>query len=236
MPALTLANTVRELRQHYGSPEQPPSSDPFELVLWENVAYLTTPERRHEAFDLLKRTIGTRPAAILAASQAELEAVTGHGILASKFADKLRACARIAHEKFGGDVSRAARLPLPDAKKAMESFPGIGEPGAEKILLFSGHYTLLAPESNGLRVLVRLGLVAGGASYAKTYAAANAMSRDSGVRGRALENAHLLLQLHGQTLCKRERPHCDECPLAVQCPYARAQEATPPRAKRRGRR
>jgi endonuclease-3 len=223
MPALTLANTVRELRQHYGAPEGPPSIDPFELVLWENIAYLATPERRHEAFELLKRMVGTQPRAILAASQAELEAVTGHGILAGKFADKLRACARISLEKFGGDLDAAIRKPLPDAKRALQAFPGIGEPGAEKILLFSGHYALLAPESNGLRVLVRLGLVPEEKSYAKTYAAARDMAEGSGVRGRALQTAHQLLMQHGQTLCKRERPHCDECPLSIECAYARAQ-------------
>lgn len=223
MPALTLANTVRELRQFYGAPEPPPTIDAFELVLWENVAYLATPERRLAAFDALKRTVGLSPRAILAASQEELEAVTEHGILAAKFADKLRACARILHEKFGGDLGVEIRKPLPDAKKALMAFPGIGEPGAEKILLFSNHYALLAPESNGLRVLVRLGLVPEDKSYAKTYAAARDMAERSGVRGRVLQPAHLLLMQHGQTMCKRERPHCDECPLRLECAYARAQ-------------
>ena len=223
MPALTLANTVRELRQHYGAPEPPPSTDPFELILWENVAYLATPERRHEAFEALQRTVGTTPREILAASQEELEAVTERGILAAKFADKLRACARIMHDKFGGDLDAAIRKPLPDAKRALMAFPGIGEPGAEKILLFSGHYALLAPESNGLRVLVRLGLVQDDKSYAKTYAAARDMAEKSGVRGRALQAAHQLLMQHGQTLCKREQPHCDACPLVLECAHARAQ-------------
>ena len=36
-------------------------------------------------------------------------------------------------------------------------FPMIGEPGAEKILLFCGLLNVLALESNGLRVLTRLG-------------------------------------------------------------------------------
>jgi len=226
MPALTLANTVRELRQHYGPPEPPPSTDPFELILWENIAYLATPERRLEAFETLRRTVGTQPRAILAATQEELEAVTERGILAARFAGKLRACARISLEKFGGDLDAAIRKPLPDAKRALQSFPGIGEPGAEKILLFSGHYALLAPESNGLRVLVRLGLVEGEKSYPKTYAAARDMAEDSGVRGRALLAAHQLLMQHGQTLCKREQPHCDECPLSLECAHARAQSGT----------
>ena len=141
-------------------------------MLLENVAYLATPERRRIAFEELRRTVGTRPAKILAASKKALEAVTAGGILKSTFAEKLRECARIVTERFGGDLGAAVDAPLPQAKKALRAFPGIGEPGAEKILLFSGRQALLAPESNGLRVMARLGVIREDKSYARTYAAA----------------------------------------------------------------
>ena len=48
-------------------------------------------------------------------------------------------------------------------------FPMIGEPGAEKILLFSGVLAVLALDSNGVRVLVRLGVGEERKSYAATY-------------------------------------------------------------------
>jgi hypothetical protein len=44
----------------------PPSTDPLELIIWENIAYLANDKRRAEAFAILKRTIGTRPDQILA--------------------------------------------------------------------------------------------------------------------------------------------------------------------------
>ena len=66
---------------------------------------------------------------------------------------------------------RGGARPLAEARKILRSFPGIGEPGAEKVLLFSGRQALLAPDSNALRVLVRLGLVREEKSYARTYAA-----------------------------------------------------------------
>ena len=101
----------------------------------------------------------------------------------------------------------------------MRRFPGIGEPGAEKILLFAGRHALLAPESNGLRVLVRLGLVREEKSYAATYAAAREASRELPARIPALQEAHLLLQQHGRTLCRRSAPLCEACPLADGCAY-----------------
>jgi endonuclease III len=217
---LTLGEAVERLHQTYGPPEWPPSDDPFDLIVWENVAYLADSARRREAFEMLEDAIGTSPHEILEAPLHDLERVTSKGILGAKFAEKLRECARIAHEEFGGDLDEVVHEPLPVAKKALQSFPGIGEPGAEKILLFSGRQALLAPESNGLRVLVRLGLVREEKSYSKTYASAREAAKSLPTTPRAMQEAHLLLQLHGQTLCRRSDPRCDSCPLAGGCAHA----------------
>jgi endonuclease III len=200
----------------------PPTADPFELILLENVAYLASPARRLEAFEELKRSVGTEPEAILAADLSALEKITERGILKSTFAAKLRDCARIALEEFGGDLESVIRGPFTKAKRSLRAFPGIGEPGAEKILLFTGQHALLAPESNGLRVLVRLGLVPDEKSYSRTYAASRQLASDLPAVPKAVQEAHLLLQEHGQTLCKRESPRCGECPLSPDCAYARA--------------
>lgn len=218
----TLRKALKLLEEHYGPQARPPTADPFELILWENVAYLASPARRRQAFDDLKRDVGTTPADILKARRPALERVTARGILKSTFADKLRLCATIALNEFGSDLGAVVRMPLDTAKRALRIFPGIGEPGAEKILLFSGQQALLAPDSNGLRVLVRLGLVREETSYSRTYAGSRNVARDLPAEPEAVQQAHLLLQHHGQTLCKRSAPRCNECPLASTCAYARA--------------
>ncbi len=229
MPNAGLREVVERLAAHYGKPEGPPTSDPFELVLWENVAYLAPPARRREAFELLVESVSTDPRKILAAKPSALERVTARGILKQTFAAKLRECAKIALDEFDGDLARALPKPFDGAVRALRSFPGIGEPGAEKILLFSGRQALLAPESNGLRVLVRLGLIEEQASYARTYAESRALN--AGLRKTAFaQQAHLLLHEHGQTLCKRSAPLCPECPLVSSCAFARKAKAkTKPR-------
>jgi endonuclease III len=219
--SLTLGEVVKVLRAHYGPPTPLPTADPFELILWENVAYLAPPARRREAFEQLKRTVGTTPADILRAEQTALERVTAQGILKSTFAAKLRECAIIAVNDFGGDLGAAIRGPLDKAKRALRSFPGIGEPGAEKILLFSGQQALLAPDSNGLRVLLRLGLVPEEKSYSRMYAASRQVAKHLPAEPSVMQEAHLLLQQHGQTLCKRGVPLCEACPIAPECAYAR---------------
>ena len=219
---LSLREAVAGLRTLYGRPAKPATSDPFELVLWENVAYLAPPDRRREAFEHLKKTIGTSPARILKASRAALDKVTAHGVMKEVFTAKLVESARIAIERFDGDLDGAVRQPLAAARKALRAFPGIGEPGAEKILLFSGSQALLAPESNGLRVLARLGIIREGKSYARTYAAGRDAAAALDAKPSVLLEAHLLLQQHGQTLCKRTAPRCVACPLEARCLYTSA--------------
>ncbi len=233
---IDIAAVAEVLRAHYAALPPLPTTDPFELILWENVAYLAPPARRAAAFQLLKREVGTSPAEILAASDAALERVTAHGILKSRFAAKLRTCATIAIESFGGNLRPAVFGPLRTAKKALRRFPGIGEPGAEKILLFAGAQTLLAPDSNALRVLARLGFIKEEPSYSRMYAASREVERSIGANAAKMREAHQLLQHHGQTLCKRTAPACQSCPLATRCAFLRGAGAvalrrSPPAAR-----
>src|SRR5581483_5286006 len=132
MPQITLPQVVDRLQSHYGKQKPPKLAGPWEMILWENVAYLADDERRLKAFQTLKKRIGTEPDRILSASRDAILDVTRHGIVAEQFADKLRTCARIALEEFDGDLRPVLTLTLPKAKKALQKFPGIGEPGAEK--------------------------------------------------------------------------------------------------------
>jgi hypothetical protein len=52
-------------------------------------------------------------------------------------AEKLLAIAKIAFQEFDSDLRSVLKKPLPQAKKALKRFPSIGDPAAEKILLFT---------------------------------------------------------------------------------------------------
>jgi endonuclease III len=219
-PTITFSKLVNKLQQHYGAPAPPPSTDPLELIIWENIAYLANDKRRAEAYAILKRTIGTRPDQILAAKHSALAAVGKAGILPDVSAEKLLNIARIAYEEFDSDVRSALKKPLPQAKKALKRFPSIGDPGAEKILLFTRSYPLMALDSNGLRVLCRVGF----AEEQKNYSATYRLVQDA-IRGQlpkdydSLIRAHQLLRHHGQELCKRSKPRCADCPVRDSCNY-----------------
>jgi hypothetical protein len=131
-PTITFSKLVDKLQRHYGCPAPPPSTDPLELIIWENIAYLASDKRRAEALASLQQTIGTHPKEILAAQHSALAAIGKAGKLPDISAEKLLTIAKIAYEEFDSDLRAAIKKPLPQAKKALKRFPGIGDPGAEK--------------------------------------------------------------------------------------------------------
>ncbi len=218
-----LARRIDALEKKYGRPTPPRTRDPFELVLWENVAYLADDDRRARAFAQLKKTVGLRPENVLAAREDALFAVASHGIKPELRVGTLRTCAEIAVREFGADVRAALALPPKDAMRKLRKFPSIGEPGAEKILLFTRTHPVFALESNGLRALLRLGYGKESKSYAASYRSVReAVSKEIVSDCDWLIRAHLLLRRHGQETCRRSAPACEICPVQEGCAFFHA--------------
>jgi endonuclease-3 len=212
-----LESVLDALAQVYGEPAPPPPRSLLELVLLDNAAYLVDDDKRQRAFDALRASIGTTPERILEAPTEALLMVASPGILAEQQVDKLRRIARLALEV---DLESTRSLPLREAKRVLMRFPSIGEPGAEKILLFGGAHPVLGLDSNGVRVLTRLGCVPEAKTYAATYRSVQAFVAPFHDRGFDwLMRAHQLLRQHGQELCRRSRPRCEKCPLRDRCSY-----------------
>lgn len=212
---------IKALQKFYGPPKPSKITDPLEMILWENVAYLVDDERRAAAFAALKKNIGTKPQQILKATDQELLAVTQLGGMAPEVrAQRLRQIAELAHWIFKDDLKSVLRRPLPEAKKALRKFPSVGDPGAEKILMLTRSHPVLSLESNGLRVLLRFGFAEEKKSYSASYRGVQlAIKEQLPSSFDALIAAHQLLRQHGQELCKRSRPLCERCPLQQECAY-----------------
>jgi endonuclease-3 len=219
---LSFWKAVQQLEDHYGPPSPPVTRDPFELILHENIAYLVSDDRREKAFRELKERVGLRPADVLTAPLESLAEITAlGGIFPELRARRLVDSAKLVQDQFGGNLRRALALDPAQARKALRKFPVIGEPGADKILLFTETVPTLAPESNGLRVLVRLGIVKEHKNYSTMYRAAQtALQSEYGKGCAPLIAAHQLLKRHGQELCRRSAPRCKACRLRKSCPSA----------------
>src|SRR6185437_12088240 len=116
--------------------------------------------------------------------------------------------------------------PFAEAKRALQRIYGIGEPGAEKILLLTRAHRVLPLDSNGARTLVRVGYGVDHKNYSTMYrtvrdATASELADDFDW----LIDAHLLLRQHGQEVCKTSAPLCESCQLRKLCQhYARIGE------------
>src|SRR5262249_52439540 len=143
-----LKRAVAKLQSMHGRPAPPDTTDPFELAIWENCAYLVDDERRRGVFRELRARIGLTPRALLSVPEPQLAAVLEPGGMKPlQRAEKVRRCAQIAQEIGVEQLRRAVSSDPAAARKLLKRFPSIGEPGADKILLLARSRPSLAPES-----------------------------------------------------------------------------------------
>jgi endonuclease III len=205
-----LGPMLARLHKQYGEVELPEPRTPFALIVWENCAYLVDDERRAQTFANLRKTIGITPVKLVAAGPKKIEAaIRDGGMQPPHRAAKVFEAAQLALD-VSGDEWRD--------RKVLKRFPGIADPGADKVLLLCGFSDAPAIDSNGLRVLERLNVVAPGQAYAAAYRAGVGALAQAGVRGQKAVDAFTLLRAHGRELCKRAAPLCAACSLRRTCP------------------
>jgi endonuclease-3 len=193
----------------------------FGIVLWKNIGYLIDDDRRAALLAEFATRVGANPAAIAAAPRGTLMDIAMRaGMRPQDRVEKWREIASLALEHANGDLDATLRkLPAAKAAALLKAFPGIAQPGADEIMLFTGLEVRPAIDSNGLRTMLRLGLCKEGASYSASYKAAIEALQSQPKANRAwFERAFRVLRQHGQTLCKRTAPKCTACPLETDCP------------------
>ena len=220
-PASKLARILDRLEASYGKLSVPWPTDPYEMILWTNCGYPASEAKCNRGFAALKKEIGPQPEQILKASKARLTKVLRESTIIPQLgAERLKKIARMVEQDYGGDLELATSGPLPEARKVLKKFPVIGDPGADKILLFAKIAPLLAVPSNCIEVPLRMGFGKEDKNYAKSYRAAQqALSAELPETFTARQNAYLLLKRHGQEICKRSKPLCERCPVTEDCAY-----------------
>jgi endonuclease III len=90
------------------------------------------------------------------------------------------------------------------------------------MLLFAGIQPVAAMPSNCTGVLERIQRGREEKNYNASYREAQRMI-DSEIPATfdARARAYLLLKRHGQELCKRTNPKCDECPVRAVCAFVK---------------
>lgn len=219
-----VAAVLDRLERHYGKLKPVTPLEPYAMVIYAQCGYPANDTTCAKGFEALQKRVGIRPDQILAASDRELTAILRlGGIVPELRATRLKETAARVQSKYSGDLAAALRGNVSEAKKALKGFPTIGEPGAEKILLFTRTAPVAAVPSNCVHVPLRLGWGEAHKGYAADYRSAQEAIRGALPEdGDARLRAYLLLQRHGQELCKRSRPLCERCPVTSDCRYYQA--------------
>jgi hypothetical protein len=121
--AAHLEDLLDRLSMAGGEPGPIPSSDGWELVLRENVAYLVDDATRDRCMAVLRDSVGLEPAEILAATDQQLAAVVAGPRPADRI-ERLRRCA--ARTSCCGDTVRPSVRAPPscrDVRCAMSAPP-----------------------------------------------------------------------------------------------------------------
>lgn len=219
-----LTRLIDILETFYGPQVPRWPTDPYRLLLWWHCGYPPSEQRCESGWQALQKVADVAPARLLSARRTTLaRALKAGGLVPELRAQRLQAIAKRVHEEYADDLTAAlARLPLREARSALKRFPGIADPGADRVLLFADLSAVAAVPSNSPYVLVRIECGKVPADYRATYQQAQQLLEEALPRTAAARSrAYLLLQQHGQRLCKRNRPRCEECPLAGSCAYLR---------------
>jgi endonuclease III len=218
---LSVPAVLDRLESFHGVQEPCWPVDPYEFLIWWHCGYPASDRTCARGWAALTSSGGVEPEAILEAGEQRLaRALKAGGMVPDVRAARLLEIAERVRNECGGDLRAALAGPVAGARKLLKKFPGIQDPGADRILLFGRIAPVAAVPSNCPQVLVRIRSGDEGTNYVATYRDAQAaIEAESPREFHARTRAYLLLKVHGQTLCKRTNPKCDACPLQADCAY-----------------
>ena len=211
------------LESLYGTLQSAAPTDPYEFLIWWHCGYPPSEERCGKGWQALIDRVGIAPNRLIASTPAKLAAALAAGgmVPAVRAARLKEISARVVADHSGDLRSSLAHLSATQSRKLLKTFPGIGNPGADRILLFARIAPVAAVPSACPHVLVRVAQGPEGDKYAATYAAAHKMLDGLPAAFDARIRAYLLLSRHGRELCKRTNPSCQRCPLRTVCAFAK---------------
>lgn len=218
---LTIPGLLDKLEKFYG-PQQPHwPVDPYEFIVWWQCGYPASDAACSKGWNKLQSEVGIAPEELLSATPKKLaSALKLGGMVPELRALRLKEIALWVKNEFGGDLRSALTGPLPRARKILKKFPGIGDPGADRILLFAEIAPVAAVPSNAPQVLVRILDGHEDENYVANYRAGQrAIAAQMPETFDARTRAYLLVKIHGQEICKRTKPKCGECPMNSNCAF-----------------
>lgn len=189
-----------------------PGDSAFEImvgaVLTQNTAWTNV----EKAIANLKKAKALSPQAIVKAHSRRLAGWLKPSGYFNIKAQRLRAMCQWLIAQ--GGVRKLARLSTSDLRRALLTVHGIGPETADDILLYVFNRPVFVIDAYTRRIFTRLGLIGGTEDYETLrHIFEDALDSNAGL----FNEYHALVVVHGKDVC-RQRPLCDHCCLAEDCP------------------
>lgn len=231
--SLALSDVLNGLESAYGKQKPCWPTDPYLFLVWWHCGYPASDAACAKGWESLNSEVGVEVEQLLAATPQKLaKALKQGGMVPELRAMRLKEIAARVKDECGGDLRAALAGPIAQARKLLKKFPNIADPGADRILLFASIAPIAAVPSNCPHVLVRIRHGQEHKNYGVTYREAQeAIAAEVPEKFDVRIRAHLLLKRHGQEVCKRTKPKCEQCPVHSRCAffasYRRGRSASP---------
>jgi endonuclease-3 related protein len=204
------------LKRHFGPLHWWPAESPFEVavgaILTQNTAWT----------NVEKAIANLRAANVLSPLELQKLAIPVLEDLI-KPAGFFRQKARYLHqftnflvEHCGGDIATLCAGPLNDVRQRLLALKGVGPETADSILLYAAERPSFVIDAYTRRIFSRLGILQGKQHYETIRRRfMEALPHET----KLFNEYHALIVELAKTVCRKNSPACDECPLLSSCPY-----------------
>ena len=208
----TLAEVANILVPIYGTPNLGNYRDPVKEIYYILLSAKTTEELYRAAYRRLWRRFSTLRKLAEATVPQIRSCIEGAG-LGAKRAKQVKQIAQRLLADFGPKASRSLRrMPSAEAYRYLVALPGVGPKSALCVLMYCLDTDVFPVDANVQRILFRMGGIPAGSKHYRAQQLLPAYVPEG--LSRAL---HVVLVIHGRTVCRPMNPACVECPIRRLC-------------------
>jgi len=205
---------ARLLAERYGFPtwrqHLPPVDELIDTILSQN----TSDINRDKAFDRLRARYPTWEQVRDAPTAEVIDLIRPAGLSLTK-GPVIQSVLREITEQCGRiNIDFLEDMDIDGAKAWLTHFNGVGPKTAAIVLLFAFNKPAFPVDTHVHRVTQRLGLIGPRVGREQAHVDLEAI-----IPPDEFYQAHLNMIQHGRTLCRAQRPLCEQCPLTQVCDY-----------------
>jgi len=214
-PSELAREVVRRLDAEHGRPTWHQRMPPLEELIACILSQHTSDANSHRAYQRLRERF-PKWEMVLQAPTSEVEEAIRPGGLANSKAPRIQAVLRAIAEHTGGEVSIdfLYAMDTESARRYLLSLPGVGPKTAAIVLCFSLGRPVIPVDTHVFRVSWRLGFFDRKVGEARAHDLLQQVVPEEDIYA-----FHVHLIRHGRTVCKAQRPRCEQCVLADICAY-----------------